>query len=59
MMLCYISPWQQPHAYMLVNGDAYTDNDVPEVVHHVDSENPNTHDPDEDIEEKVTWLYWR
>ncbi|XP_053408277.1 V-type proton ATPase 116 kDa subunit a 1-like isoform X3 [Mercenaria mercenaria] len=41
---------QKSHVYMLVNGDA--DTDVPEVVHHVDSENPNTHDADDDIEEK-------
>jgi hypothetical protein len=36
---------------MLVSGE--TDLDVPEVVHHVDSENPNTHDADDDFEEKV------
>ena len=39
---------------MLVSGE--TDLDVPEVVHHVDSENPNTHDADDDFEEKVTFF---
>lgn len=41
--------------YTLLNGGTYDDTDVPEVVHHVDSENPNSGDDDEE-EEKVTNL---
>lgn len=46
---------QRSHEYTLLNGDAYNDTDVPEVVHHVDSENPNVRD-DEDEVEKVKVL---
>lgn len=41
--------------YTLLNDDTYNDTDVPEVVHHVDSENPNDRD-DEDEEKQVTNL---
>lgn len=48
-VVMFVLPRQRPHAYMLVS-DTFPDTELPEVVHHVDSENPND---DDDIEEQV------
>ena len=63
---CYLVSWvgslwpvvlhlvSQKSRYTLLNDGAYNDSDVPEVVHHIDCEDPNSRDDEDDKELEVT-----